>query len=104
MNPCTTCEHRQLPCGGAAKCVCTISGKPIKEHATARTCPHPDGSRFKLRGLGDVVAFILHKLKLDRFIKRAITQRTGKSCGCEQRQEQLNTAFPLPGSKSPSGE
>ncbi len=47
------------------------------------------------QGLGDTIADFTHKTGLDQ-IAKAYEETTGKSCGCEERQELLNQLFPNP--------
>lgn len=52
------------------------------------------GLKAGVEGLGDVVAQFTHATGLDR-LARSYEDLTGKSCGCEVRQERLNQLFPL---------
>ena len=45
------------------------------------------------KGLGDVVADIIHATGLD-VLATEYTRLTGQSCGCAERQEALNNLFP----------
>ena len=45
------------------------------------------------KGLGDHVADFTHATGLDKLAEK-YTELTGKSCGCEQRQEMLNQLVP----------
>ncbi len=45
------------------------------------------------KGLGDVVADIIHATGLDA-LATTYTNLTGQDCGCQQRQEALNNLFP----------
>jgi hypothetical protein len=45
------------------------------------------------QGLGDTIADFTHKTGLDQLAK-GYEETTGKSCGCQQRQQQLNQLFP----------
>ena len=45
----------------------------------------PHSQYHKFRGLGDIVAWILHKLRI----------RPYKTCGCQKRQETLNKLVPF---------
>ena len=45
------------------------------------------------KGLGDVVADIIHATGLD-VLATEYTRITGQSCGCEERQEALNRIWP----------
>lgn len=47
------------------------------------------------QGLGDVIADITHLTGLDK-LASFYEQITGKSCGCDDRQETLNLLLPLP--------
>jgi len=47
-----------------------------------------------INGLGDVVAEFTHTTGLDKLAK-TYEQVTGKSCGCDERQEMLNQLFPF---------
>ena len=53
------------------------------------------------QGLGDAVADMAKLTGMDR-LAGAYEQITGKSCGCEQRQEKLNQLFSLNASSSNS--
>ena len=44
------------------------------------------------KGLGDVVADIIHATGLDT-LAQEYTRLTGQSCGCQERQEALNNLF-----------
>jgi hypothetical protein len=46
------------------------------------------------QGLGDVIAVFTHRTGLDQLSKR-YEEITGQSCGCQERQRKLNTAFPF---------
>ena len=46
-------------------------------------------------GLGDYVADIAHLTGMDRLAK-TYENVSGKSCGCEQRQEKLNSLVQFP--------
>ncbi len=46
-------------------------------------------------GLGDYVADLAHLTGMDRLAK-TYERTTGKPCGCEQRQEKLNSLVHLP--------
>ena len=46
-------------------------------------------------GLGDYVADLAHLTGMDRMAKM-YERTTGKPCGCEQRQETLNSLVRLP--------
>lgn len=46
-------------------------------------------------GLGDYVADLAHLTGMDRLAK-TYERTTGKPCGCEQRQEKLNSLVRLP--------
>ncbi len=45
------------------------------------------------KGLGDVVADIIHATGLD-VLTTTYTDLTGQDCGCQERQEALNNFFP----------
>ena len=44
---CVRCSKRSNPCVGG-RCVCTLDGITLTDHARANHCPHPDGSRYLL--------------------------------------------------------
>ena len=46
------------------------------------------------KGLGDVVADIIHAIGLDS-LATTYTDLTGQGCGCQERQEALNNLFPI---------
>ena len=46
------------------------------------------------QGLGDSVADLTQLSGIDR-IAKLYEQTTGKSCGCEERQDSLNKLFPF---------
>jgi hypothetical protein len=54
--------------------------------ATART--------RKIEGLGDVVAKVTEKLKIDVAVKKT-AEFFGTSCGCDGRRKKLNEIFPI---------
>jgi hypothetical protein len=88
---CHACPHRQASCRGP--CACLKDNRDIIEHARAHDCP---AEKFRARGLGDTVAWILQRLGVAylhrRFRARAApAHAAGKSgCGCLQRREKLN--------------
>jgi hypothetical protein len=49
-------------------------------------------------GLGDYVADVAHLTAMDRMAK-TYERVSGKSCGCEQRQEKLNSLVQFPSFK-----
>jgi len=51
-------------------------------------------------GLGDTVADLTHLTGMDRLAK-IYEQCTGKSCGCDQRQQVLNQLVHLPSLNTP---
>jgi hypothetical protein len=91
---CHKCNRRQADCAG--KCVCTIDGISISDHARKGSCalgkfteaatiiePTP-ASR-----LGDRVEKLLARFGADH-LKRLYTEVTGKPCGCNARKAWLN--------------
>lgn len=46
------------------------------------------------RGLGDAIADLAHLTGLDR-VAKYYEKITGKSCGCDERQQALNRLLPL---------
>jgi len=46
------------------------------------------------RGLGDTVADLAHITGLDK-VAQFYERVTGKSCGCDQRRETLNSILPM---------
>ncbi|MCC7419945.1 MAG: hypothetical protein IT428_06680 [Planctomycetaceae bacterium] len=50
----------------------------------------------RIRGLGDVLALVLHWCGI-RPVVKAVTKATGRSCGCQQRQDALNRLVPFGG-------
>lgn len=49
----------------------------------------------KPRGLGDVIANITNKTGIDKVAKFAAKSVGKEDCGCSERQEKLNNAFPF---------
>jgi len=47
------------------------------------------------QGLGDTVANFTHQTGLDQ-LSKLYEEKTGKSCGCQERQAMLNQIFPFP--------
>jgi glycerol dehydrogenase-like iron-containing ADH family enzyme len=47
----------------------------------------------KSKGLGDTVAKITEKLKIDVAVKKTF-EYFGSGCGCDARQQKLNRLFP----------
>lgn len=47
------------------------------------------------RGLGDVIANITNKTGIDKVAKFAAKAVGKEDCGCSERQESLNKAFPF---------
>lgn len=52
----------------------------------------------RIRGLGDVLAWLLHLVGIRQAVK-AVTKATGRSCGCQQRQDALNRLVPFQGAE-----
>jgi hypothetical protein len=50
----------------------------------------------KLEGLGDVVAKVTEKLKIDVVVKKT-AEFFGTDCGCDGRRQKLNKTFPIKG-------
>lgn len=48
---------------------------------------------MKSKGLGDTVAKITKATGIKKVVEK-ISEVTGKDCGCDERQEALNKAFP----------
>lgn len=46
------------------------------------------------RGLGDAIADLAHLTGLDK-VAKYYERVTGKSCGCEERRDDLNRIFPF---------
>jgi len=102
------CPFRSPP-PYAGKCLCTVSGRDIIEHATEGSCPkgyyttglpdippttgtaaaspHPPDIPLA----GDVVEAIAKRIGADRLAK--LWERwTGTPCGCAERKAKLNAA------------
>jgi hypothetical protein len=48
----------------------------------------------KIEGLGDVVARVTEKLKIDIVVKKT-AELFGTNCGCDGRRKKLNSRFPI---------
>jgi hypothetical protein len=48
----------------------------------------------KSQGLGDTIAKITHKLKIDTVAEAVAKLAGAKGCGCEERKQYLNELFP----------
>lgn len=51
-------------------------------------------NRKKPEGLGDVIAKVTSKLKIDVGVKK-IAEFFGNDCGCDGRRQKLNERFPI---------
>ncbi len=50
----------------------------------------------KIEGLGDVVAKVTERLKIDVVVKKT-AEFFGTNCGCDGRRRKLNERFPIKG-------
>lgn len=48
----------------------------------------------KSKGLGDTIAKITNKTKLDKMVESVVKVMGKEDCGCKKRQESLNKKFP----------
>ena len=48
----------------------------------------------KIEGLGDIVARVTEKLKIDVVVKKT-AELFGTNCGCDGRRKKLNSRFPI---------
>lgn len=48
---------------------------------------------MKSRGLGDDIAKVLKKVKIDTLVEKTMEVIGVKDCGCEKRKEKLNKLF-----------
>lgn len=93
---CHACPFRQAFCFGG--CVCLRDGRDIIDHATAYDCPL---EKFPARGLGDTVAWVLHRIGVTALYERyrreteairvfAADGANPPGCGCAGRRRALN--------------
>lgn len=52
-------------------------------------------AKQKPRGIGDVIANITNKTRIDKVVKFAAKAVGKEDCGCTKRQESLNKRFPF---------
>lgn len=101
LQICLRCDRRQRPCAG--RCICTIGGRDIREHAGEGDCPL---EKFPATGAGDLLAKLLYWTWVGPLAKRIIRETAtarqwcaadgvdASKCGCAGRRAALNRLIP----------
>ena len=84
---CINCIRRA---GARGSWICPESGVPYRAQIEQGECP---AEKFPARGLGDLLAKLLRRLRVDKPIKAAIARLFG-DCGCDKRRAWLNRLSP----------
>lgn len=62
-------------------------------HGPCQSALHQVRPLRELRGLGDLMAWVLKRSSLEALIRKMFLLFGWKTCGCRRRQEQLNQVF-----------